>query len=119
MTSVDVAFNANGNGGASITGYEIGYSATAWVVDGATVTATSPQTVTGLTPGTAYNFWVRAKNSVGWGPWSAAAKITTIAGGYVKVGTVWKLAVPYVNVGGVWKLAEPWTKSVGVWKRTT
>ncbi|QEQ93720.1 hydrolase [Streptomyces phage Maya] len=119
MTSVDVAFSANGNGGSSITGYEVGYSKTATGDPTSTVTAKSPMTLTGLEPGTTYFFRTRAKNSVGWSAWSSASSIKTIAGAYVKVGAVWKLAVPYVNVGGVWKLAEPWGKSVGVWKRTT
>lgn len=119
MTSVDVTFTANGNGGASITGYEIGYSSTPWVTDGQIVAAKPPQTITGLTPGTLYYIWARAKNSVGVGPWSAASSIKTLAGAYIKVGAVWKLAVPYVKVDGTWKLAEPWGKSVGVWKRTT
>lgn len=119
MTSVDVAFSANGNGGSSITGYEIGYSKSSSGNPTNTIAATSPKTVTGLTPGTTYYFRTRAKNKVGWSSWSGASSIKTIAGAYVKVGSVWKLAVPYVNVGGVWKVAEPWVKSVGVWKRTT
>lgn len=119
MTSVDVAFTANGNGGSAITGFEIGYSTSSSGDPTTRVAATSPATVTGLTPGTTYYFRARAKNSVGWGPWSGASSIRTIAGAYVKVGAQWKLAVPYVNVGGTWKLAEPWVRSVGVWKRTT
>lgn len=119
MTSVDVAFSANGNGGASITGYEVGYSTSSSGNPTTSVSAKSPMTLTGLSPGTTYYFRTRAKNSVGWSAWSGARRIKTIAGAYVKVGSVWELAVPYVNVGGVWKLAEPWGKSVGVWKRTT
>lgn len=119
-TSVDVAFSApSDNGGSTITGYQIGYSATKWVVDGTIISATSPQVVTGLDPGTVYYFWVRARNAVGWGAWSAARTTRTVAGAYVKVGAVTKLAIPYVRVGGVWKVAEPWIKHVGVWKRTT
>lgn len=118
MRSVDVAFSAPANNGSSITGYEIGWGAFP-VGPSFTVAATSPQVVTGLTPGTTYYFWVRAKNSVGWGAWSAPRSIRTIAGAYVKVGAETKLAVPYVKVGGVWKIAEPWVRNVGVWKRTT
>lgn len=119
MISVDAAWSANGNGGSSITGFEVGYSISATGSPTTTVAATSPKTVTGLSPGTVYYFRTRAKNSVGWSAWSSATSIRTLAGAYVKVGAEWKLAVPYVNVGGVWKLVEPWTKSVGVWKRTT
>ncbi|AVD99450.1 hypothetical protein SEA_BING_28 [Streptomyces phage Bing] len=119
MTSVDVAFTANGNGGSPITGYEVGYSTSASGSPTTTISATSPKTITGLVPGTLYYFRTRAKSSVGWSAWSAATSIRTLAGAYVKVGAEWKLAVPYVKVDGVWKLAEPWTKAVGVWKRTT
>lgn len=119
MTSVDVAFSANSSGGSPITAYEIGYSTSASGSPTTTLSATSPKTVTGLQPGTTYYFRTRAKSSVGWSAWSAAASIRTIAGAYIKVGSVWKLAVPYVKVSGVWKLAEPWVRSVGVWKRTT
>lgn len=119
MTSVDVAFSANGNGGSTITGYEIGWSPSSVGNPLNSVAAKSPQVVTGLIPGRVYYFRTRAKSAVGWSPWSGAASVRTIAGAYVKVGAEWKLAVPYVKVGGVWKIAEPWVKSVGTWKRTT
>lgn len=119
MTSVDVAFSANGNGGSTITGFEIGWSTSSTGAPTSSVAAKSPQVVTGLSPGTVYYFRTRAKSAVGWSAWSGAASVRTVAGAYVKVGAEWKLAVPYVKVGGVWKIAEPWVKSVGVWKRTT
>lgn len=72
-----------------------------------------------LDPGGTYYFWGRARNSVGWGPWSASARVDLIAGARVLVGTEWKRAVPYVRDGGVWKVAEPWVKTAGVWKRTS
>jgi hypothetical protein len=116
-TSVDVAFTPNANGGATITGYQIGYGTSSTSVT-TTVSASSPQVVTGLTPGTVYYFFVRAQNSVGWGAWSAPASVRTIAGAYIQDGSTVKLAVPYVRDGGVWKVAEPWVRNVGVWKRT-
>jgi hypothetical protein len=72
-----------------------------------------------LQPGGTYYFWGRARNSVGWGPWSASSKVNLIAGARVLVEGSWKRAVPYVNVGGIWKVAEPWSKDAGVWKKTT
>lgn len=118
-TSVDVAFSAPASsGGSAITGYQIGYG-TDEVTPTNTVAATSPQVVTGLIPGTVYYFRVRSRNSVGWGAWSAARSVRTVAGAYIRVGAETKLAIPYVKVDGVWKIAEPWVRNVGVWKRTT
>lgn len=118
-TSVDVAFSApSDTGGSTITGYQIGYG-TSSSAPASTVSATSPQVVAGLNPGTVYYFWVRARNSVGWGTWSASRSIRTVAGAYIRVGAEMKLAVPYVKVGGVWEVAEPWIRNVGAWKRTT
>ncbi len=120
-TSVDVAFSANGNGGASITAYQIGYG-TSSGSPSVTVSARSPQVVGGLIPGTVYYFWARALNSVGWSPWSPSASVRTVAGGYVKIFAptilAWPVAVPYVKVAGVWVKAEPWVRTGGVWKRT-
>lgn len=118
QTSVTASFVPNFDGGSPITGYQIGYD-TASVTPSTIVAATSPKTITGLDPGIKYYFWVRAQNSVGWGPWSSVTGATTIAGARVKVGGVWKTAIPYVRVGGVWKLAQPWVRVVGVWKETT
>jgi hypothetical protein len=116
-TSVDVAFAANGNGGSVIIGYQIGYGTNSSTPT-TTVSATSPQVVSGLIPGTTYYFFVRAQNSMGWSEWSGAASVRTIAGAYIQVGSTVKLAVPYVRDGGVWKIAEPWVRNLGVWKRT-
>lgn len=116
-TSMDVSFTPNGNGGAPITAYQLGYG-TSPITPTTIVSASSPQTITNLAPGTTYYVFARAQNSAGWSPWSAASSVMTNAGAYILVGTAWKLAVPYVNVGGVWKRAEPWACSVGVWNRT-
>jgi uncharacterized repeat protein (TIGR01451 family) len=61
------------NGGSAITGYTVTSSP-----GGLTATGTaSPITVSGLTNGTAYTFTVRATNSVGTGPTSAASNSVT------------------------------------------
>lgn len=115
--SVVATFSPNADGGAAITAYQVGYG-TDPTTPSTTISASSPQTVTGLAPGTKYYFRVRALNSVGYSAWSAASTAQTVAGVYVSVGTTWKLAVPYVRVSGVWKIAEPWARVTGVWKRT-
>lgn len=117
-TSMDVSFSANGNGGSAITAYQIGYSTTTAIPPTNIVSASSPQVITGLTPGVIYYVRVRALNSVGWSSWSPTTSIRTVSGVRVKVGSTYKLAVPYVKVGGVWKMAETWTRAAGVWKRT-
>lgn len=117
-TSVDVSWTDNDNGGSSITAHQIGWG-TSSTAPTSSVSANSPQVVTGLTPGTTYYIFVRAQNSVGWSAWSKPTSMRTVAGAYILVGTTWKLAVPYVNVGGTWKLAEAWGRSAGVWRRTT
>lgn len=117
-TTVDVSWTDNSDGGSPITAHQIGWG-TSSSAPTSTVSAKSPQVVTGLTPGTNYYIFVRAQNSVGWSAWSKPTSMRTVAGAYILVGTTWKLAVPYVNVGGTWKLAEAWVRSAGVWKRTT
>lgn len=75
--------------------------------------------LTDLVPGGTYYTWARARNSVGWGAWSARTRVDLIAGARVLVGTEWKRAVPYVRVDGEWKVAEPWVKNAGTWRRTS
>lgn len=115
-TSVDVSFSGNWDGGASILAYEIGYNSSPWVH---WTTGSNGMTTVGLlTPGQIWYFWARARNSVGWSSWSGVSSVRTVAGGYIKVGSTWKIAVPYVNVGGVWKISEPRVRIAGTWKRT-
>ena len=101
-----------------MTGYDVGYG-TSSTTPSDIVSATSPKTISGLNPSTKYYFFVRGKNSVGNGAWSAAATVNTLAAARINVAGVWKTAIPYVNVGGVWKIARPWSNVAGVWKETT
>lgn len=117
-TSITVSWAPNGDGGSPITGYDIGYNTTDTSPSIINSDSASPFDQIALSPGTKYYFWVRAKNVVGNGPWSASANATTIAGVRIKVAGVWKFAIPYVKVAGVWKLARPYVKVAGVWKET-
>lgn len=117
-TTVDVAFYPNSDGGNAITAWQIGYG-TSSSAPTSTVSAKSPQVLTGLIPGTTYYIFVRAQNSVGWSAWSKPTMMKTVAGAYILVGSTWKPAVPYVNVGGTWKMAEAWGRVAGTWSRTT
>jgi len=89
-------------GGAPIHDYDLAYSTSpSGALSNIYSFCTSAQLI-GLATGTTYYFWVRAENSVGWGPWSGPASGKTDLGAYVNVGGAWHLAEPWVNTGGVW-----------------
>lgn len=98
--------------------FRYGTDPTGTVIDGTFTFDTYVEYVYNLEPGQTYYFWGRARNPVGWGPWSDAFSVTLIAGSRVLVAGQWKRAVPYVKSGGVWKVAEPWIRDAGVWKKT-
>lgn len=116
--SVTLSWTPNGNGGATIAGYEVGYGANSANPTTIVASTTTTKVISGLLPGTVYFFWVRARNSVGLSSWSPANGVRTLASARIKVGDNWRQAVPYVRVGGVWKPAQPYIRVSGVWKQT-
>lgn len=107
VDSIIVSWSAPSNGGGAILGYQLGYGLNS---SGETtaVETKSPYTVPNLAMNTVYYFWVRARNSAGWGAWSPSSSAKTYLGVYVNVAGKWKPAIPYVRVGGVWKQAQPY-----------
>lgn len=117
--SVEVSWQNNSSGGSPFSGFQVGYS----TVDNAdpptiVISATNPQKVINLTPGIMYYFQVRARNTLGWGPWSVRTAASTHTGIRINHEGVWVLAIPYVRQGGVWKQAIPYCKFAGEWKET-
>lgn len=116
--STIATFTPNGDGGTPITAYEVGYNTNPTDDPTTSLPAVSPQGILDLDAGTTYYFRVRARNAIGWSPWSSSTLLRTRAGALVKVGPIWKDAVPYVRVAGVWRVARPWIRSAGVWKES-
>jgi hypothetical protein len=81
-TSAQFDWNAPSyNGGQAPTQYQFQYATASDfsnAVTLATPNATPSIVVTGLAPGNRYAVRVRARNSAGWGPWSASGGITTL-----------------------------------------
>lgn len=121
QTSFWGSFLSNGNGGTSNLEYRIYYNTqnNETGIQFVNYIGGTPRIVEGLLPATTYYVWSRARNAVGWSPYSEVRIIRTIAGAFVTVGAIQKEAIPYVRDGGVWKLARPWGRVTGVWKETT
>jgi hypothetical protein len=78
--------------------------------------------VTGLQAGKDYTFLIYAYNghgaNGGYSTPSEPATVQMLAGSFVRVDGVWKIAVPYVRDGGVWKMAVPWVRTGDQWQQT-
>jgi hypothetical protein len=117
--TVTVTWVAPDNGGAAINGYRIEWSLAAdfsSIAGTANVGVVLSYAVTGLTPGTRYYFRVAAKNVVSdtastTGRFSSSANTTTLAGGKVAVGGVWKARNRKIAVSAAWK---PVTRKIAV-----
>ena len=117
QTSMHYWFGGNGDGGAPILEWQVGWDpvgnyATAFMNGG-----NGGVTITGLSPAQTYFVWSRGRNANGWGPWSNRLSARTVAGARIKSGGAWHEAIPYVKVNGVWRLAQPYAKSGGTWKK--
>lgn len=117
---VTVRMYDRGNGGSPIFTRVIGYGKDPNTpIHQMTVDGTGIGTITGLTPGRMYYFWVSVQNAMGWSGWGTRTNARTLGGAFVKVGATWYDALPYVRVNGVWKAATPWGKSGGTWKESS
>jgi len=76
-TSMHAVFSGNGDGGAFVDDWVLGYG-TDPNYPQVELHNTFNTTVTGLTPGTTYYFWGHGHNSQGWGPWSVRSQATTL-----------------------------------------
>jgi hypothetical protein len=122
QTSAAISANTVADDGAvALDGWDVQYNTTETDVGATTVTTTSgvlAGPLVGLIPGTAYSVRIRAKNSNGYGPYSAWKVFTTLPGVYVKPDTEWKNAIPYVNPDGLgWRPAVRYVNVDGVWKQ--
>ena len=100
-SSMTAAWTAPSGNGAAVSGYDVRYSSDSganWTSHAHTGTGTSA-TIPSLTNGTSYQVQVRAKNTVGNGPWSPSATMTvgapappgapTLTAGHQKLAVGW------------------------------
>lgn len=76
-TSMRVIFSGNGDGGASITAWQIGFSADPNSIYGSI--DSFDHVFEDLDPGVTYYFWARGVNTVGYGPWSVRSSARTLS----------------------------------------
>lgn len=105
------------DGGVRIEEFQIGYG-----IDPNTPQYTVPGmevTVSNLQPARMHYFWIRARNAVGWSPWSWPMPLQLPAGAWLKDDGVWKRGLPWVKVNGVWQIVQPNIPVNGTWRVPT
>ena len=130
--TVTVSWQVPSDNGAAITEQQVRWTprGMTWDTPAASVSASATSyTISGLRNGTDYEVQVRARNSVGWGPWSAAAGATTQAQARAQVpdgpagvsasGSVRQVSVSWQRPAGNgaaiteqqvrWNLGQEWT----------
>lgn len=118
QSSMRAFFTGGSNGGSPVLEWQLAWNTVNTVTGASTMATNGTSIVTGLTPGTTYYFWARARNAVGWSAYSPVRSAKTLAGVRIKVGGVWVQAIPYVKHEGVWKVARPWARVAGTWRET-
>lgn len=113
-TTMRYRFSGNSDGGSPIREWQIGYGTDPNNVQ-FTTGSNGVTNISGLSIGTTWYFWVRGRNDVGWGPWSARTSARTLSSGRVKVNGVWREMILYVKVSGKWRQAILYTKRSGAW----
>ena len=104
-TSMRIRFVGRGNGGSTITKWELQRSTTSnFSANVVTITSTGVSTVTGLTPGTRYYWRARGVNAVGNGAWTTTLTTDTLN---VPVAPGTPVATDVTNQGFVLSWAAP------------
>lgn len=99
-TSITVNSDSNGNGGSTVTQWQLVYSRYSTMgsdPDYIFLNDVGVGTVTGLLRGTTYYLWARRRNAVGWGPWST--RVMTKTYGYPAAPS--KPVLSSIKTGGV------------------
>lgn len=105
-------------GSTAITSRQIGYATTNAdpTVSSNIFTGTSPRVIAGLDPGKTYWFATRARNTIGWGPWSTRRQVQTEFALRVRYQGQWRYAIPYVRHSGTWRKTTPHVRQGTQWR---
>lgn len=112
-TTVQATFDPPYGGGTTIDFYHIQYTTDPTFTN---PLSTESPILVNLELGKIYYVRVRAKNSAGYGPFSAVSSIQLFSGPRIKLAGIYKNSVCYVKVAGIYKVAIPYIKVAGVWR---